>query len=376
LPDAAARLTSEPMPQRQQPPSATKRKPSYPVRPELRTYLRHYRREIELPVLYRDLMRFQEGIPLLDEHGQPTLWDAVIYEQSEMRRLNTELTRTYAMLKVEGDTSVMQHLYVDRIDFCTFGNSLPFRIRIVNAYNDNQDYFYLKRCDASRIYGLELEHLVSPNRMHFLTSGDTLVEEHVIGVPGDVFIDKWLDQAQLKPIRVAKELVKFNERCFVRLLGDMRAYNFVAIVLPDFDEPQIRFRAMDFDQQSHHGRKNFYLPQFFPENRPLALFCIKHLNPATALQYQREEQTLIMQRTEISRLRLERLLEAMANDPIAPEENVLTLRQSLAEHWENPAFERCETMGQLVRESLETVNRAVRRRVAASQLNRPAARPA
>lgn len=353
------------MPQRQQPPSATKRKPSYPVRPELRTYLRHYRREIELPVLYRDLMRFREGIPLLDEDGQPTLWDAVIYEQSEMRRLNTELTRIYAMLKVEGDTSVMQHLYVDRIDFCTFGNSLPFRIRIVNAYNDNQDYFYLKRCDASRIYGLELEHLVSPNRMHYLTSGDTLVEEHVIGVPGDVFIDKWLDQAQLKPIRVAKELVKFNERCFVRLLGDMRAYNFVAIVLPDFDEPQIRFRAMDFDQQSHHGRKNFYLPQFFPENRALALFCIKHLNPATALQYQREEQTLIMQRTEISRLRLERLLDAMAGDPIAPEENVLSLRRSLAEHWENPAFDRCETMGQLVRESLETVNRAVRRRVAA-----------
>ena len=108
-------------------------------------------------------------------------------------------------------------------DFCTFGNSTPFRVRIVNAYNDNQDYFYVKRSDASRVYGLELEHLLSPNRLNFITHGGTLIEEHVAGIPGDVYISDWLGRrAELKPIRVAKELVKFNERCFVRLLGDER----------------------------------------------------------------------------------------------------------------------------------------------------------
>lgn len=346
---------------RQQPPPPTKRKPAYPVSAGLRSYLTLFRREMDLPVLYRDLSHFHESIPLNDADGQPTLWETVIYERTEMQRLNQELTRLYALLKVQGDLSVMKHLYVDRIDYCTFGNSLPFRIRIVNSYNDNQDYYYIKRADASRIFGLELEHLLSPNRMNYLTCGDTLVEEHVIGVPGDIFIERWLHRGDLKPIRVAKELVKFNVRCFVRLLGDMRAYNFVAIVVPDFDEPQIRFRAMDFDQQSYNPRKNFYLPQFFPENRELALYCVKHLNPATALQYQREEQTLILQRMQISQLRLDRLLDTMVGQEVAPREHVVELREGLAEHYQNAKFERCGSMGEIVRESLATIRRDVHR---------------
>ena len=185
---------------------------------------------------YDRLRGFHEVIPLVDEKGKPTLGDTVIYEASEMTALNQALKEVYAWLKVDGDFSVVSHLYVDRVDFCTFGNSMPFRIRIVNAYNDNQDYFYIKRADASRVYGLELEHLLSPNRLNFLIHGNTLVEEHVAGIPGDIFIEKWLGQRpELKPIRVAKELVKFNERCFVRLLGDMRSYNFVFVVTPGFE---------------------------------------------------------------------------------------------------------------------------------------------
>jgi hypothetical protein len=349
------------MPQRQQPISPTKRKPAYPIAPALRDYLVRYHRDMELPVLYRDLMHFRESIPLNDAEGEPTLWEVVMYDRHEMERLNAALCRLYALLRVQGDLSVMKHLYVDRIDYCTFGNSLPFRIRIVNSFNDNQDYFYLKKADASRVFGLELEHLLSPNRMNFFTSGDTLVEEHVIGIPGDVFIDKWLHRGDLKPIRVAKELVKFNERCFVRLLGDMRAYNFVALVVPDFDEPTIRFRAMDFDQQSYSPRKNFYLPQFFPENRHLALFCLQHLNPTTVLQYQHEEQTLILQRADLIGQRLDLLLEAMAAQELAPVAHVERLRESLAEHYKAKEFLACGSMGELVRQSLETVRRNLKR---------------
>jgi hypothetical protein len=285
----------------------------------------------------------------------------VVYNASEMPALNEDLKRIYALLKVDGDFSVVQHLYVDRIDFCTFGNSMPFRIRIVNAYNDNQDYFYVKKADASRVYGLELEHLLSPNRLNFLTSGGTLIEEHIPGIPGDEFVVRWLPRGDLKPIRVAKELVKFNERCFVRLLGDMRAYNFVFVVTPDFEDAQLRVRAMDFDQQSYNGRKNFYLPQFFKENIALALFCTKHLHPTAAYQYQREEQTLMLQRSSLAADRLGRLLKEMALDPIAPPENVRQLRESLAEHYDRPAYLKCESMGELIRENLESIRRRVGR---------------
>ncbi|MBI5424199.1 MAG: hypothetical protein HZA32_08920 [Opitutae bacterium] len=330
----------------------TPKKPAYPIRDELRGYLRRYRRERDLPVTYERLRDFHEAMPLVDNDGKNTLWDTVVYRAEEMQTINEGLKRIYALLKVDGDFSVMQHLYIDRVDFCSFGNSMPFRVRIVNAYNENPDYFYVKKADSSRVYGLELEHLLSPNRLNFLTHGNTLIEEHIAGVPGDVFIERWLGDPTLRPIRIAKELVKFNERCFIRLLGDMRSYNFVFVVTPDFESAQIRIRAMDFDQQSHHARKNFYLPQFFKDNGPLVQFCTKHLHAKTAFQYQREEQTLMLQRAELAKARLDALLDAMSVDPIAPDENVHQLREGLADHYESKDFLACTTMGQLVRESL------------------------
>jgi hypothetical protein len=353
MPDSG---TSTPLP--------TQRKPSFPVSPDLRGYLRRYKRERELPITYERLRAFHEVIPLTDEAGKPTLWDTVIYEASEMSALNDALKEVYAWLKVAGDLSVVSHLYVDRVDFCTFGNSTPFRVRIVNAYNDNQDYFYVKKADASRIYGIELEHLLSPNRLNFLTYDNTLIEEHIAGIPGDMFIAHWLGRRpELKPIRVAKELVKFNERCFVRLLGDMRSYNFVFVLTPDFEEAQIRIRAMDFDQQSYDGRKNFYLPQFFKDNNPLVRFCARHLRPETAAQYRREEQTLILQRAALASERLGLLLHDMANDPLAPLDKVHSLRAGLAEHYHRTDYLRCESMGALIRQNLESIRRDIGRPV-------------
>ncbi len=308
---------------------------------------------------YERLRDFHESIPLCDAQGRPTLWDSVIYRSEEMGPLYEGLKRIYARLKVDGNLTVVQHLYVDRVDFCSFGNSTPFRVRVVNAYNDNQDYFYVKKADASRIYGLELEHLLSPNRLNFLTHGNTLIEEHIAGIPGDIFIERWMNHSELKPIRVAKELVKFNERCFVRLLGDMRSYNFVFVLTPDFEEAQVRIRAMDFDQQSYNSRMHFYLPQFFKENAPLVAYCTRHLHVQTALQYQREEQTLMLQRADLAVMRLGHLLEAMAHEPLAPEEKIHALRASLAEHYKRVEYLKCETMGALVRENLATVRHVV-----------------
>jgi hypothetical protein len=57
-----------------------------------------------------------------------------------------------------------------------FGNSKPFRVRIINRLNDNYDHFYVKIADASRVYGLELEHILSPNRINYLTDDNTLIE--------------------------------------------------------------------------------------------------------------------------------------------------------------------------------------------------------
>ncbi len=136
--------------------------------------------------------------------GKDTLWEKTIYDKREWDYIRDGLIKIYAILKTEGDFSYINHLDVARVDYCTFGNSHPFRIRIVNKYNDNYDHYYIKIADASRIYGLELEHILSPNRIVFFTCDNTLVEEHIPGIPGDVFI-KQFDDPLTNKIRLGKK---------------------------------------------------------------------------------------------------------------------------------------------------------------------------
>lgn len=60
------------------------KKPSFPIGEGLRTYLRRYRRERELPVTYDRLRRFADSIPFNDAKGRPTLWETVFYDPLEM----------------------------------------------------------------------------------------------------------------------------------------------------------------------------------------------------------------------------------------------------------------------------------------------------
>jgi len=324
----------------------------FPVTKALRSYLKHHGREVKLPVSYSDLLHYTFSVPIKDKNGKDTLWEKTIYDKREWDFIRDGLVKIYAILKTEGDLSFTGHLDVARVDYCTFGNSHPFRIRIVNKYNDNYDHYYIKIADASRIYGLELEHILSPNRIVFFTCDNTLVEEHIPGIPGDVFI-KQLDDPLTNKIRLAKEFVKFNERCFVRLLGDMRSYNFVVDITPDIEDYQYRIRAIDFDQQSYEGRKNLYLPQFFKENYSYVHLSLVHLNKESIEQYQAEERTLITFRLASSRYRIKELLDVMSEDHISSEEKILQLKQQLNDHFKTTAFNKCRSMGQVVKRHLK-----------------------
>lgn len=272
----------------------------------------------------------------------------------EWEYLRENLVRIYAILKTEGDMSFIKHLDVARIDFCYFGNSQPFRIRIVNKFNDNYDHYYIKQADASRVYGLELEHLLSPNRMTYFTDRDTLIEEHIPGIPGDIFIAEHLNSANTNLIRLAKEFVKFNERCFVQLLGDMRSYNFVVNIIPDIEDFQYRIRAIDFDQQSYEGRKNLYLPQFFKENKTLVDIALQYLDKSSIAQYQAEERTMMTYRLVSSRYRIKELLDIMSTDTISTKEKLEQLKEELALHFNAAtSFGKARTMGQLVKRQLK-----------------------
>ena len=331
----------------------SRKKPSYPLTPALRQYLRDYDREAPLPVSYADLLRYSNSFPLIDRTGRDTLWQTVYYEPSMLRELNEGLVQVYALLKTAGDMSFAEHLLADRIDYCHFGNSRPFRVRILNQLNDNYDYFYVKQADASRLYGLELEHLLSPNSMNFLVdTGNTLIEEHIAGIPGDDFIRLRLGRPDLNQVRIAKEFVKFNERCFARLLGDMRAYNYVIDVTPDFEDEQYRVRAIDFDQQSYEGRRAMYLPQSFKDNQPVVALCARLLQASTLRQYQAEERTLMARRARAERHRLKALLDVMRRQELAPTEKIDELKGALNRYHRTNKFDHCDSMGDVVRLNL------------------------
>ncbi len=326
----------------------SRKKVPFPVNKEFRGYLSKYHRATKLPLQYEDLLRFHTSISLYSQLGDDTHWETVFYQESEQKEIYDALTKIYSLLKTDGDTNVLEHLTVARIDYCLYGNSKPFRIRIINGYNDNYDHFYVKKADASRIYGLELEDLLSPNRVMYLVDGNTLIEEHIAGIPGDDFLQRQPDISEFNKIRIAKEFIKFNERCFVRLLGDMRAYNYVVDITPDIEGNQYRMRAIDFDQQSYEGRKNFYLPQYFKENNPIIFMGVGNMTQQTVRQYQLEERSLIANRAKSAKEQLQELFDIMVKDKISFPEKIRQLRTELAEHHKNDIFLKCKTMGEIV----------------------------
>ncbi len=333
----------------------SRKKPIYPVNTALRKYLVKYGREVYLPIHYEELQRFTYTIPLKDKNGKDAYWETVSYDMREWQYLKEALVQVYAILKTEGDFSFVNQLDVARIDFCAFGNSQPFRIKIKNRFNDNSDHYYIKRADASRVYGLELEHLLSPNRMTYFTNGQTLIEEHIPGIPGDEFIKHYLDHPDTNQVRFAKEFVKFNERCFMRLLGDMRSYNFVVDITPDIENIDYVIRAIDFDQQSYEGRKNLYLPQFFKDNYPMVEVVSKLLNKESIVQYQAEERTKVVFRMASALYRMKELLDIMCHDNISSPEKIAKLAAELSEHFKQKMFLRAKTMGHIVKTQLKQI---------------------
>jgi len=329
-----------------------RRKIKYPVSPPLRQYLYHFDRQREIPQVYSELRRFTGAIPYEDPRGRETLWLTVMYPPDVLFELRAKLIAIYTELKIGRDAAQHEHLLVDRIDYGDFGNSKPFRIRVTNLFNDNSDYFYVKQTDASRIYGLELEHILSPNRINYLISGNTLIEEHIAGVPGDVFLREHLNQPGLNKVRIAKEFTKFTERSFIRLLGDMRSVNYVVDITPDFEEIQYRVRAIDFDQQSYEGNGNIYLAFRFNSNRKITRLAFEVLNRKSIDQYVAEEHAQMARRAKVESSRLRALLGVMRREEIAPREHVITLARELDRMHGTSGFGDCHSMGELTAEHI------------------------
>lgn len=327
----------------------------FPLSPNVQNYLDKYGKKVDLPLSYESLTRYTDSFPVGN-----TLWISVMYSQEDFTEINRGLCYIYSLLKTEGDISVMEHLRVDRIDYCLFGNSNPFRIKIINNYNDNYDYFYVKKTDVSRIFGLEVEDILSPNKVNYFIDNNTLIEEHISGIPGDDYIKTELAHPKTNKTRLSKEFIKFNERCFYTLLGDMRAYNFVVEITHDFDDVQYRIRAIDFDQQCYEGKKTLYLPQFYKENLKLVELALNTLNPKTIIQYQAEERSRLVRRMKHENHLLNDLFDTMDKEQLSTDEKISQLAKELAKHHSDSTFLECKTMSQILKKNLLTLTKEIK----------------
>lgn len=336
----------------------SKKKPSFPIIKALDKYLTEYNRNIRLPIFYEDLLRYQGSVAVYDKNDEDTLWVRVYFNEFERDDIELSLKKVYTILHSDGNETTFPFLNVDAIDYCTFGNSNPFRIKVRNILNDNFTYFYVKKADASRIYGLELEHMLSPYNLNFLVYKDTLIEEHIAGIPGDEFIKSMLPNCSpMEKSQIAKEFVKFNERCMIRLLGDMRSYNYVIVPTHDFDHVVYKVRAIDFDQQSFEGKFNIYRPQFFKENFEMVKMVSEKFQKESIDQYKIEERSIIAKRLLSYNDRVNELMNCMVKDSISFKKNIELLRSKIFEYTHDINFKNSKNMGEIVKNALDYVKR-------------------
>ena len=336
----------------------SKKKPFFPINYRLNEYLSEYNRNLKIPVFYEDLKRFSGSVSVYNKNDKDTLWVRVFYSEFERKEIDLSLKKVYNLLHSDGNESNINFLNIDAIDYCTFGNSKPFRIKIRNTLNDNFTYFYVKKADASRVYGLELENLLSPYNLNFLINNKTLIEEHVAGIPGDEFFEEHLNKCtNSEKSQIAKEFVKFNERCMIRLLGDMRSYNYVIIPTHDFDQVIYKIRAIDFDQQCYEGNLKVYRPQFFKENKFIMNLIKERLDSNSVNQYKTEERSIIAKRILSSESRTKKIIECMSQDKISTEENILLLSKQVFKLTKDKNFINSKNMGEIIRASFNYVLR-------------------
>ncbi len=318
----------------------------YPVSTALQQYLQQYKKDTALPVAYTELLHYEYTNAIKDDKGKHIHWERVVYSKKLLAELKQKLSLLYTLLKKEGD------IQIDSIDFCEYANSMPFRINITHTKNNQPDLFYIKSADASRIYGLELEQLLTKNHINFLYHQNTLVEEHIDGIPGDNFLETVNELKEEEKKLLAEAFISFNESCFARLLGDMRSYNFVVVKNNNAQNP-FTIKAIDFDQQCYEGKLNLYLPQFYKENYQYVQLATSLLSDVSIDAIRMAERKELVGHFINNKQQLIALLQVMEKEEISEQYKVVSLRKELNQYHHTQHFSACHTMGSLVRHQLE-----------------------
>jgi hypothetical protein len=143
----------------------------------------------------------------------------------------------------------------------------------------------------------------------------------------------------------------------IRLLGDMRAYNYVVIPIHDFDQVVYKIRAIDFDQQCYEGNFKVYRPQFFKENYPMVQLVKNKLQESSINQYKNEERSVLAKRIHSAENRIKRLLKIMGDDTLSTSSHLEQLKMELYRYTNDMNFKKAKSMGNIMNASFLYITR-------------------
>lgn len=294
-------------------------KPILGITPSVQAYLERVGRYQALPIVYQDLLQYRFTDAVRDENGKLTHWERLSFTSEYASTLYPRLWSAIRLL----DPLTAEGASIGVVDICEYGNSNPFRIQLKLA-NGSDRWYFLKQADSSRIFGLELAHLIGTEKLHYLVHDQTVLESAIEGTPGDQFLRQWLpglDRDERSSL--AEGFVRFCQQCYWTLLGDMRNYNWVVRM---HDAKPI-FLPIDFDQQLHEGFPPFYSPQYFRENLgwvELVESCL----PRDQIRWvERQEQMRLKQAIDAHQERIQRLINAFQDVPLSERHQVRGLVQ-------------------------------------------------
>lgn len=315
----------------------------------LQQYLKKYNRDIELPITYKDLLYYQYTNAIKDKNGKHTHWENVVYAAEMLPQLYKKLLLTYQLL-TKFDSN---NFTVAAIDFCEFANSMPYRITVVHKQTKLASWFYIKMADASRLYGLELEYLLTTNIINFFYHQNTLVETHIDGIAGDDFLLQLPSCSLVEKKQIAQAFILFNEQCFARLLGDMRSYNFVVL---NNTNGTYTFKPIDFDQQCYEGKLALYFAQFYKENN-IYIQLVNEVLTTQQIEYFRQiarGNMAIQANTNANQLT--NLLTVLLPEQITDGYKIIALKTALNAYFNTHVFTSCKTMGAILQQLLQQLN--------------------
>jgi len=278
-------------------------------------------------------------------------------------------TKNYKALKDSGAPEAMLHSNLERIISTTYKTS-PYTALLNQVYLEVEPF---QTMSVENVNKLMTTNAISRKKglakIHFTdfveefeSSHYSLIKMIELGEADKDSVVKVIKE-QLSGLAIqdkralAKEFVKFNERCFIRLLGDMRSYNYVMVVTQDFDRVQYRLRSIDFDQQNYEGNIKTYKPQFLKENNGLVQMTLDVLTEESIEQYIKEERALLARRATSKNDRLLELMNCMKQDTLSVPEKVDQLKGGLYDLTKDVNFKKSKNMGEVLQSALDFVIR-------------------